>query len=62
MAELRDLENETAEALLNAIKSEAERTNVTSKLLELAQAFAAVVDAAPGPEAQARVSRASRIR
>lgn len=50
MASLRDLENETAEALLNSIKTAAGKTGVESQLLELAQAYAAVVAAAPGPE------------
>jgi hypothetical protein len=53
MSELRDLENETAEVLLNAIQEEAPKMG-SSGLLELAQAYAAVVGAAPGPERKPR--------
>lgn len=51
MPELRDLENETAEVLLNQIKAQSANTG-TAGLLQLAQAYAAVVDAAPGPRRQ----------
>jgi hypothetical protein len=49
---LRDIENETAEALLNEIKAQAPGQNATA-LLELASAYAAVVAVAPGPEPRA---------
>lgn len=47
---LRDLENETAETLLNAIKEMASGMGTASGLLDLANAYAAVVDKAPGPK------------
>ena len=48
---LRDLANETAEALLSAIKAEAEDKTSTGagKLLDLASAYAQVMGAKPGP-------------
>ncbi|CAN5394619.1 hypothetical protein BH09ACT7_BH09ACT7_03640 [soil metagenome] len=49
---LRDLENETAEELLNAIKAQT-RGQSAAGLVELANAYAAVVGVAPGPEPRA---------
>jgi hypothetical protein len=46
---LRDLENETAEALLNAIKKDAGSYG-PAQLEQLANAYAAIVAAAPGPK------------
>jgi hypothetical protein len=49
---LRDLENETAEVILHAIKAEIEGESDTP-LPALADAYAAVVAVAPGPEPRA---------
>lgn len=59
MGELRDLENEVATALLNAIKEQIDDTSQggSAKWIDLANAYAVVVAAAPGPERSARVSR-----
>jgi 2-methylisocitrate lyase-like PEP mutase family enzyme len=45
---LRDLENETAEAVLNRIKELAPLTQLDT-LADLANAYAAIVSHAPGP-------------
>jgi hypothetical protein len=58
MHDLRGLENETAEVRLNAIKEMAPQTATSAELAELANAYAAVVDTAPGP----RPADAGRIR
>lgn len=60
MSELRDLENEVAVALLNAIKDQVTDTAQlgSGKWVDLANAYAAVVAAAPGPDPRpTRVSR-----
>jgi hypothetical protein len=49
MAELRDLENDVAIKLLNVIKEAAASDIGTASLNDLAQAYATVVGAAPGP-------------
>ncbi|MCV7051109.1 hypothetical protein H7H82_10955 [Mycobacterium heidelbergense] len=46
---IRDLSNEAAVALLNAIKKDAESYG-PAQLEQLANAYATVVSAAPGPE------------
>lgn len=54
---LRDLENETAEAVLNRIKELAPHTQLDT-LADLANAYATTVSHAPGPT-KARPSRVS---
>lgn len=54
MSELRDLENEVATVLLNQIKEVATQYESGGPLLDLANAYAAVVAAAPGPERKPR--------
>lgn len=46
---LRDVENETAEVLLKAIKAQVQGQD-SAGLVQLASAYAAVVTVAPGPE------------
>lgn len=43
----RDLKIEAAEAILTAIKKQAESAEVPGRILELAEAYAAVTGAAP---------------
>ncbi|MET0699759.1 MAG: hypothetical protein ABWY93_08840 [Mycobacterium sp.] len=49
---LRDVENETAEALLREIRAQLPGQSAAA-LLDLASAYAAVVAVAPGPEPRA---------
>jgi hypothetical protein len=56
MADLRELAEEAAEALLEAIREAASKSQSTPGVLHLAQAYALIVAAEPGKSPQAPIS------